>query len=325
MMSDSPASIEAANRSGHGVVTAARMVVIESGDAGQRIDNYLLRSLKGVPRSRIYRILRKGEVRVNKGRVTASYRLQSGDQLRIPPIRIAEREGGRVPPAASALLLGRVLYSCKGLMVIDKPAGMAVHGGSGLSHGLIEALRLARTDLSAAELVHRLDRDTSGCLMVATRRSMLRQLHARLRDGEVDKRYLALLAGRLAEERYDVDQPLRKNQLRGGERYVTVDSEGKPARTLFRVVERYREATLVEALLYSGRTHQIRVHAASIGHPVVGDEKYGDERVNQRLAKVGLNRLFLHARGLSFTLDSGEEVVVSAPLPQELEEVLDRL
>lgn len=298
-----------------------------SGDqAGQRVDNFLAARLKGVPRSRIYRILRRGEVRVNRGRVKPSYRLRAGDRVRIPPIRTAETRPARPPAAASERLGGRVLYEDARLLVLDKPSGMAVHGGSGLSYGVIEALRALRPDAPYLELVHRLDRETSGCLVVAKRRSALRALHAQMREGGMDKRYLALVRGRWQGGPRRVDAPLRKNTLRSGERMVSVREDGRAALSWFRPVTIYREATLMEVRIETGRTHQVRVHAAHIGHPIAGDDKYGDEAFNRRLAGLGLRRLFLHASALGFDdPGGGGPLEVSAPLPDDLRQVLDQL
>jgi len=305
-----------ANRSSPGV----RRVLIDAGDAGQRLDNYLLRVLKGVPKSRIYRIVRKGEVRVNKGRVEVSYKLQAGDELRIPPVRVAE-EGER--PAVGEPLLQRleaaILFEDERLLVLDKPSGLAVHGGSGVSLGVIEALRQIRPRERRLELVHRLDRDTSGCLMIAKRASALRELHELLRENRVDKRYLALAAGRLERDRIVVQAPLLKNILQSGERMVRVDPEGKPAETHFFVQRRYAQATLVEAQLLTGRTHQVRVHLAYLGNPILGDEKYGRDEDNKRARQQGLRRLFLHAESLRFPWEDGRELRVSAPLPADLQ------
>ena len=292
-------------------------------EAGQRIDNFLMRILKGVPKSRVYRILRKGEVRVNKKRVAPEYRLVEEDIVRVPPVRISAEKPG-APAYAAKRIEQAVIYEDRSLLVIDKPSGMAVHGGSGVSHGVIEALRAARPDAPFLELVHRLDRDTSGCLMIAKRRSMLRTLHELLRGDGVDKRYLALVQGRMKGEVRDAEFSLRKNTLRGGERVVKVAPDGKEAHTRFRPVERYRGATLVEAELFTGRTHQIRVHAQALGHPLAGDPRYGDEAFNEFMAERGLKRLFLHARSLTIKLPE-EEIIVSAPLPDELDEVLRRL
>jgi len=304
------------------------LVRVDGESAGQRIDNFLFRYLKGVPKSHVYRVLRRGEVRVNKGRVRADHRLQAGDLIRIPPLRAAEPRGPGVAPPEQIARIGRsVLYEDDRLLVIDKPSGLAVHGGSGLSFGLIEALRQLRPGASL-ELVHRLDRDTSGCLVISKRRSTLRNLHELIRRGEMEKRYLALILGDLKRERVTVDAPLVKNVLKGGERLVRVDSaEGKPARTVFRRLRRLRldegPVTLVEALLLTGRTHQIRVHAAHLGTPLAGDPKYGDFEANRRLKALGLSRLFLHASALSLCADyMSRPLRVESPLPEELERVL---
>ncbi len=301
-----------------------RLVEIDAEQAGQRIDNFLLRELKGVPKSRIYRILRKGEVRVNRGRTDPAYRLKEGDTIRIPPVRIASNGGAAPSSSAVEIIKESVIYDHAHFMVIDKPAGMAVHGGSGLSYGAIEAMRVARPDLHYLELVHRLDRETSGCLLLAKRRSALRRLHELIRGGALDKRYLALVKGRWAANIQRVDLPLRKNVIKGGERVVCVDPSGKPSQTRFKVIEYYSDATLVEARLVTGRTHQIRVHAAEMGHPLAGDDKYGDNKWNRALNKQGLKRMFLHAHSLAFTYPEPEQAVhVSAPLDQTLSEILN--
>jgi len=306
--------------------SAVRMLEVGTEDAGQRIDNYLMRHLKGAPRSLIYRILRRGEVRVNKGRIKPEYRIQAGDLVRVPPVRTAAPTPSNVGEGAGDRLEQRILYEDERLLIIDKPAGMAVHGGSGLSYGVIEALRAARPEAHFLELVHRLDRETSGCLLIAKKRSELRMLHELLRERDFEKRYLALVQGRwnLGDKR--INAPFLKNQLRGGERFVTVDPEGKAADSRFRPLEIFNEASLVEVELGSGRTHQIRVHATHVGHPLAGDEKYGDEAFNRRMRDLGLGRLFLHAHSIGFRDPaSGREVHASAPLPDELRAVLDKL
>ncbi len=304
-----------------------RQVMVEPGYAGQRLDNFLLNQLKGVPKSHVYRIVRKGEVRVNKGRTKVSYRLQQGDIVRIPPVRTASQDAPASPSdKVMGLLNESILYEDKRLLVLNKPSGLAVHGGSGLKFGVIEAVRSMRPNEQQLELVHRLDRDTSGCLLIARRRSALRTLHEMLRSNGVDKRYLALVAGRWANDRETVDAPLAKNQLQGGERVVRVDADGKEAKTKFRVLERFADATLVEAELLTGRTHQLRVHLAYLGTPILGDDKYGDNLANRKIKKQGLNRLFLHAKSLSFdwTDDVGRLTVV-APLESALEQLLAKL
>jgi 23S rRNA pseudouridine955/2504/2580 synthase len=304
---------------------AVEAVRIGSALQGQRIDNFLISHAKGVPRSHLYRVLRRGEVRVNKGRVKPGYRLQSGDLVRVPPLR--------VPPASTPPLLPQdrleqlessVLYEDGRLIALNKPSGMAVHGGSGLDWGLIEAMRALRPAVAELELAHRLDRETSGCLLLSKRRSTLRELHRLIRDKDLDKRYLALLVGQLERKEVLVDAPLRKNLLRGGERLVCFDPKrGKRARTIFRILRRLGDFTLVEAELLTGRTHQIRVHAAHIGAPIAGDEKYGDADANRYLRSLGLKRLFLHACALKFSLNCRERPLhIEAPPPAELQSLV---
>jgi len=305
---------------------SARLVEITADEAGQRVDNFLARHLKGVPKSYIYRILRRGEVRVNSGRIQAKYKLCAGDRVRIPPVRVAANATTPIRPGVGVDLEGRILFENNVCLVLNKPAGIAVHGGSGLSYGVIEALRATRPGAPYLELAHRLDRETSGCLVIAKRRSFLRAFHEQLRAGDVSKHYLALTAGRWQGGNRTVDAPLRKNQLRGGERMVTVDSEGKQAVSIFRPVTRFAEATLVDVELKTGRTHQIRVHALHIGHPLAGDAKYGDAAFNRRMRDLGLKRLMLHAHLLEFSLPKVEErITLSAPLDAGLKAVLDRL
>lgn len=305
---------------------SVRNITVDSGQEGQRIDNFLLGFLKGVPRSYIYRILRSGEVRINKGRVKVGYRLRIGDRVRIPPVRMSERPQPR--PAARLLerLEPKILYEDDRLLVLNKPSGLAVHGGSGIHFGVIEAMRLLRPDQRQLELVHRLDRDTSGCLLIAKRRSALRTLHELLRNNRVDKRYLALLAGHWSQDRVEVNAPLRKNTLKSGERIVRVDPSGKPALTRFQIRQRFADSMLAAVKLLTGRTHQIRVHAAYQGSPILGDEKYGDELANRRMRNLGVKRLFLHAESIGFHWPGEErELVVKAPLDPELEALLKRL
>lgn len=305
-----------------------RHVVISAEEAGQRVDNYLLRTFKGIPKSRVYRLLRKGEVRVNGGRVAPTYRLREADRLRLPPVRLdsVAEPAGDVPGWLAQQLREAVLYEDDVLLVLDKPSGVAVHGGSGVRMGVIEALRGMRPREQTLELVHRLDRETSGCLMIAKRRSALRELHRALRDGEVEKRYLALLDGKLPRGPFPVEEALDRRHMRGGERHVQVGAAGKAARTVFRPLERYGSTTLVEADIATGRTHQIRVHAAHVGHPVLGDDKYGDRARNKLLRELGLKRLFLHAHELRLQRPNGnDELVISAPLSPDLRAVLDKL
>ena len=304
-----------------------RLVTVDDSAEGQRVDNFLLKHLKGAPRTLIYRLLRKGEVRVNKGRVKPTYKLNIGDQVRIPPVRLAEPgEPVIVSDNQQASILKTIIYEDDLMIIVNKPSGWAVHGGSGVSLGVIEALRAARPELTQLELAHRLDRDTSGCLMLAKRRSALKSLQELQRRGAIKKCYLALLAGRWRKGQATVDMPLRKNTLAGGERVVRIDPEGKPSRTFYKVLDRYNEATLTEVTLDTGRTHQIRVHSAYLGTPILGDPKYGDAEANRAFRELGLRRLFLHAHSLAFTWpDTGERFDISAPLPDELQAVLDKL
>lgn len=295
---------------------------------GQRIDNFLHRHLKGVPKSKVYRIVRKGEVRVNKSRVKPEYKLVLGDLVRIPPVRVGQpKASAKVSDQLSRLLEASVLYEDNQLLIINKPSGLAVHGGSGINLGLIEALRLIRPESRFLELVHRLDRETSGCVMVAKKRSMLKYLHELLRSKSgVDKRYLALVSGRWPNRKKTVSAPLEKNHLQSGERMVRVTPEGKPSVTEFQVLDRFSKATLVEARPITGRTHQIRVHAQHAGHALLGDEKYCAAELNKSFRELGLKRLFLHAASLRFKLpDSDKTLVIEAPLEESLVNVLARL
>lgn len=303
---------------------AVRLLAVAAEYDGQRIDNYLLRILKGVPKSRIYRILRTGEVRVNGGRIKPDHRLHTGDNVRIPPIRMSEETPSTVPPAVLARLEQAVLLETRELLILDKPAGLAVHAGSGLPFGVIEGWRVLRPQAAFLELAHRLDRDTSGCLILAKTADALRAVQAALQDDRADKRYLLLARGRWPPGLREVNAPLAKNVLRGGERMVTVATDGKPALTRFRVVQALREATLLEAELLTGRTHQIRVHAAHAGYPLAGDDKYGDPAFNRTMAENGLKRLFLHAHSLHLRL-GGRDIAVQSPLADDLRAVLDQL
>jgi len=300
------------------------MVEITEENSDQRLDNFLITRLKGVPKSRIYRIVRKGEVRVNKGRVDVKYRLTAGDVVRIPPVRVAERdEQTFVAPSLKEALQNNILFEDDAFLILNKPAGFPVHGGSGISSGIIEGLRQVRPEAHFLELVHRLDRDTSGCLLIAKKRSALRSLHALFRDDHVHKTYLALLAGQWAKTKQVVTQPLQKNVNKGGERMVVVSSSGKAAETVFKRLQLYRDATLVEASPKTGRTHQIRVHAAWLGHPIVGDERYGLDEVNKAFKARGYKRLFLHAEKLQFQHPvTGVLLRISAPMPQQLLDLL---
>lgn len=308
-----------------------KFVEISADHAGQRVDNYLMRELNGVPKSLVYRILRKGEVRVNKGRIKPEYRLKEGDMLRIPPVRQAEKKApGKASDKVLKQIESSILFEDKRIMVVNKPSGLAVHGGSGLSFGLIEALRELRPNDKQLELVHRLDRDTSGCLVIAKKRSALRRLHEQLREGTMDKRYLTLLKGKWKGRSRWVDAPLLKNVIKSGERLVFVDPKGKEARTQFIPCSVGEEASLMSVKLDTGRTHQIRVHAQHLGYAIAGDDKYGDDEYNRYLKSKGLKRLFLHAFSLTFHLpdtETGEDVAISveAPLDETLVKVLNNL
>lgn len=304
----------------HGV----RQVEIGPERDGQRIDNALVTLLKGVPKSMIYRILRTGQVRVNGKRAKPDTRLAEGDMLRIPPVRTAERVAEKGPaPAMVASVADAVIFEDKHFLAIDKPAGIASHGGSGVSHGAIELLRAARPT-EHLELVHRLDRDTSGVLVFAKTRAGLIGLQAEIRASTVTKQYLCLMVGHPSKAKFDVNAPLIKSVLQGGERMVRVADNGKPSLTFFREMEQYPAARLMQATLGTGRTHQIRVHAAHVGHPLAGDPKYGDKEMNKKFKDLGLNRLFLHAAHMSFELD-GRSYSFSAPLPDDLKDFLDVL
>ncbi|WP_226569807.1 23S rRNA pseudouridine(955/2504/2580) synthase RluC [Mangrovibacter yixingensis] len=302
-----------------------KIVAISEEEAGQRIDNFLRTQLKGVPKSMIYRILRKGEVRVNKKRIKPEYKLVDGDEVRIPPVRVAEREEDAVSPHLQkvAALTNAILYEDDHILILNKPSGTAVHGGSGLSFGVIEGLRALRPEARFLELVHRLDRDTSGVLLVAKKRSALRSLHEQLRDKGMQKDYLALVRGQWQSHVKVVQAPLLKNILKSGERMVKVSSEGKPSETRFKVEERFGFATLVRCSPVTGRTHQIRVHTLHAGHPIAFDDRYGDREFDSQLNGSGLGRLFLHAAALRFTHPAtGETIRIEAPLDNELKQCL---
>lgn len=299
---------------------SVRLIEIDEADAGQRIDNYLARCLKGVPKSRLYRIMRKGEVRINKKRIKPSYKLQLGDEVRIPPIRLApESAQPQIPGSLLRRLESFVLQEDEDYLIVNKPAGIPVHGGSGHAYGMIEILRAAREHAPFLELAHRLDRDTSGCLVFAKSRAALTGFHTLLREGHLEKRYLALLQGHWEGGTRTVDDAL----LRTGAN-VRVDEQGKASLSRFRPLLRLAEVSLVEVSIETGRTHQIRVHAAHIGHPVVGDDKYGDFAFNRLAKKGGLKRLFLHAQSLRFCMPvSGRKYEVQAVLPADLEQVIE--
>ncbi len=312
---------ENSNSAAAGTQTGVRKLPIDAELAGQRIDNFLRRHLPGVPKSRVYRLLRKGEVRVNGGRVRADYRLQEGDEVRLPPVRI-NQDGSPPPRHRVADLSGRILFEDKYLLVLNKPGGVAVHGGSGISHGVIELMRAARPDLKDLSLVHRLDRETSGCLVLAKRRSALRSLHEQFREGRVEKNYLALVAGDWQHGEQLIDAPLRVTHRKNGERHVIVDEEGKPAVTRVKLSRTLGIYSLMQCAPQTGRTHQIRVHLAHAGHPIVGDERYGDPEVNAQAKAGGLQRLFLHAQSIAFPDTNGNEQHFTAPLADDLEQFL---
>ncbi|WP_036169529.1 RluA family pseudouridine synthase [Massilia sp. 9096] len=304
---------------------SVQLVTIGEEEAGQRIDNYLLRVCKGVPKSHIYRILRSGEVRVNKGRIDQMYRLEAGDVVRIPPVRIAERQGGNTPVPGAEF---HIVHEDSHLLVIDKPAGVAVHGGSGVSYGVIEQLRAARPEAKFLELVHRLDRETSGLLLIAKKRSALTNLHEQMRDGKTDKRYQTMVVGDWRNPRQHVRAPLHKFTTPDGERRVVVQAGGQESHTVFNLLRKWAGFALLEAELKTGRTHQIRVHLASSGFPILGDEKYGDFALNKQLQKAtdtrgALKRMFLHAWQITFQHpETGKPMTLQVPLPPECERFL---
>jgi len=305
-----------------------RIVEVPADREGQRLDNFLAGQLKGAPKSLIYKIVRSGQVRVNGSRARPETRLQGGDLVRVPPVRLGE-QGDKAPPPRGMLeaLAGSIVFEDARILAINKPSGIASHGGSGVNFGVIEGLRALRPG-QPLELVHRLDRDTSGLMVLAKKRSALAELQALMRkDGGVSKRYLALLVGRMPDGTMSVDAPLHIGLRQGGERHVQVRADGKPSLSHFRVLERRGGHSYCEVRIETGRTHQIRVHAAHIGHPVAGDGKYGDQEANRRLReRAGLKRLFLHAASLEFALDGGRTpYLLDAPLAPELAAVLDRL
>ena len=303
----------------------ATHIEVSDAESGQRLDNFLLRKLSGVPKTRIYRAIRKGEVRVDKGRAKPERKLAAGEIIRIPPIGSLETPTKAEAPARwNQRIAQSLVYEDKGLIIINKPTGLAVHGGSGINFGLIETLRQQRLDQPYLELVHRLDRDTSGLVMIAKRASVLRELHDLLRNDGIDKRYLALVAGKWPSHLARVQAKLGKSALSSGERIVRVDASGKPSITDFRVVERLAGATLVEAKPITGRTHQIRVHAQHAGHPILGDVKYSDDDQLAVAKGAGLRRLFLHAYSLRFEL-GGKTIEVRTELDEELSGVCESL
>lgn len=317
-MSDIRSSDETGTRQ-----TGVRKIRIDAEQAGQRIDNFLRRELPGLPKGRLYRILRRGEVRVNGGRVRAEYKLATGDEVRVPPARV-NIDGSAPPTGAGRALLEQILFEDRRMLVVNKPSGMAVHGGSGISHGVIEVLRSARPELRDLSLAHRLDRETSGCLVLAKRRSALRALHAMFREGEVEKNYLALAIGDWQQGTRIIDAPLFVQNRQGGERHVIVSADGKAAQTRIGLSKSFGSYSLLQCQPLTGRTHQIRVHAAHAGHPLAGDERYGEPEANAQLKSLGLKRLFLHAQSISFPDENGNELHFTAPLADDLDQFLNR-
>ena len=305
-----------------------RYCQIDADHCGQRIDNYLLHQLKGVPKSVIYRLLRKGEIRVNKGRIKPHYRLQMGDQLRIAPVRLPQVDSPKLclSPKRATALRQRLIYEDDSLIALNKPSGLAVHGGSGIQAGLIEQFRTLSPQYAKLELVHRLDRDTSGVLLLAKQPRVLKAMHELFRQGQVHKEYLCLVHGQWPEQRVQVNAPLLRFHLPSGERRVRVDAQGKPSCTLYQVLHSTAEYSLLTVRLLSGRTHQIRVHCQHVGHPVAGDAKYCPSAVYQHSQQQGLMRLFLHAHQLKFVHpDTGQTLCLTQPLAQELDEFLQHL
>jgi 23S rRNA pseudouridine955/2504/2580 synthase len=298
-------------------LSKARATVLEVGEeaAAQRVDNFLLRRLKGVPKSHVYRVLRSGEVRVNSGRVKPDYRLRQGDKVRVPPVRLSASNSKSTAKAERF----PIVFEDPALLVIDKPSGVAVHGGSGVSYGVIESLRAARPEAKMLELAHRLDRDTSGLLMLAKKRGALVELHRMLREGEVEKVYVAVIKGVPGKKEFEIRESLHKHVTSMGERRVSVKEGGQPAVTRVRLVGKSRDFSLVRLRLMTGRTHQIRVHLAHAGHPVLGDDKYGDFELNRALARQGVKRLMLHARRLAFKHPiDGKRIVLKSLLPDDM-------
>lgn len=304
-----------------------QFIDISIDQAGQRIDNFLLTLAKGVPKSRIYKAIRKGEVRVNKGRIKQTYKIQAGDTIRIPPLHTSEKTSHTfVGDRLKQELTDCILFEDDDLLVLNKPPGLAVHAGTNIQQGIIEALRIIRSDQPYLELVHRLDRDTSGCLLLAKNRTALLNLQQQMIQHDIDKRYLTLLKGSFNSDEKLVEQPLLKNVVSSGERMVQVNTQGKYAKTIFIPLERLAQAQLTEVILFTGRTHQIRVHSLFLEHPVAGDDKYGYRSFNKDMKKMGLKRLFLHSWKLGIKHPTtGEALLLEAPLPTQLNNVLDKL
>ncbi|MGB5487641.1 MAG: RluA family pseudouridine synthase [Lysobacterales bacterium] len=305
------------------VSSAVSMVEVTQDRVGQRLDNFLSARLKGLPRSVIYRIIRTGQVRVNGCRAKPATRLEAGDTVRIPPVSVRENRTGDIPPAVLQLLKQSICYEDHGVMVINKPAGMAVHGGSGLSWGVVDAVRKMRPHMRV-DLVHRLDRETSGCLILALSGDALRELNTQISNDQVEKRYLCLMDGMLKQTLVEVNEPIGKFE-RSGQKFMRVDAQGKPAHTTFRLLQNYADYSFAEAQLHTGRTHQIRVHAAHLGLPLAADDRYSPAPRQKFWKAQGLRRMFLHAHQINFYTADGERQLVSAPLPVELGQLLEKL
>lgn len=305
------------------VSSGVSLVEVKQDRAGQRLDNFLTARLKGLPRSVIYRIIRKGQVRVNGGRAKPATRLETGDIVRVPPAKIREMDQGDIPPSVIPLIEKSICFEDHGVMVINKPSGMAVHGGSGLAWGVVDVVRKMRPGMSV-DLVHRLDRATSGCLLLALNGDTLRDLNSQINNNQVEKRYLCLLDGKLKQDLVQVNEPIGQYE-RSGQKFMRVDPEGKPAHTTFRLLQNYAGYSFAEAQLHTGRTHQIRVHAAHLGLPLAADDRYSPKGRQKFWKKQGLKRLFLHANQVSFSTADGEQQLVNAPLPPELKALLENL
>lgn len=301
--------------------TKVKKINITKDDAGQRIDNFILRKYKSLPRSKVYRILRRGEVRINSGRVSPSYKIKENDELRMPPVMI--RENTESPSLdQSERILDFILYEDKEILIIDKPAGIAVHGGSGVKFGVIELIRAARSDQNNLELIHRIDRETSGCLMLSKKRSFLRFMHEQFRLGAIKKNYFALVNGfwRFGENK--IDKPLMTHHRKNSERYVTCEASGKKALTKVKLINQYKDCALIQCQPVTGRTHQIRVHLSELGYPILGDERYGNHNLNMKLKKKGIKRLFLHAQSIGFLDKNGTDRLYTSPIPKDFDDFL---
>jgi len=304
----------------------SKQIVITENNTGQRIDNFLIRFFGKIPNSRIYQMLRKGEVRVNRGRIKPHYKLNTNDIIRIPPVYIYEEEVVQPNQNIQKTILNSIVYEDEGLVVINKPAGIVSHGGSHQSYGVIEIFRAIGDEYQSLELVHRLDKDTSGCLILAKNIPILRKLQKRLRDKGSLKTYKALLSGKVRKKKNEINSPLKKNTISSGERIVTIDGKGKSASTIFFRERIFKDSTLVKIELVTGRTHQIRVHSASVGNFVIGDKKYGDRLINSKFRKLGLKRMFLHAQSLNFISPITEKrIIIKADLEESLLDFLEKL